>query len=185
MKRRTVASLLLILSSITFNTAKVFGDDGTTLTVSGRIFRECTVNMPNEGSFALGEFTVHDWVANQSGLSHGRTPEFTFTLTGCGENVKIYVSATGTAVNTTDRSSWLANQSGSAPELAASLELVKADGNVIPLILNSAEGHFYMTTVSENTPIEVTLKGLLSRTDNNNTPIGTYRATMIVNFEFF
>lgn len=156
---------------------------GMAMTVTGEVYKECTVTMPDNGSFNLGTYSVHDWVDNRSWLSPGAIPEFTFTLTGCGEGVKVYVSATGTPVNSGERLNWLANGTGTAPELAASLELVKADGNTMPLPLNGTV-HTYTVTESENTPVRVTLKGLLNRTDNSERPVGTYRATLTVNFEF-
>ncbi|WP_368758795.1 hypothetical protein [Klebsiella oxytoca] len=161
-----------------------FADNGgTTVMVTGRVYRECTVNMPDNGSFPLGNFIVNNWVDNQSWLSPGVTPSFTFTLTGCGEQVKVYIAATGTSVNSTNRVHWLANQTGTAPELAASLELVKYDGSTMPLPLNGVP-YLYSTTASENTPVQVTLKGLLNRTDNSQRPVGTFRATLTVNFDF-
>lgn len=189
--RKGGALLTLLLSGIVWGVAVTAtpaavtpeSGDGATLLVTGRVFRECTVTMPENGSFNLGTYSVQDWVDNRSWLSRVAPPEFTFTLTGCGEGVKVHVSATGTPVNSGERLNWLANGTGTAPGLAASLTLVKADGNTMPLPLDGTV-HTYIVTESENTPVRVTLKGLLNRTDNNERPAGTYRATLTVNFEF-
>lgn len=152
------------------------------LTVIGRIFKECTVNMPEGGNFDLGSYSINEWVTGQSWLSSGPTPSFVFTLTDCGEQVKVYISATGTSVNQTDKANWLANQTGTSDELAASINLIKRDGNAMLLKLNDSP--YLYTTTTGNTPIEVTLQGLLNRTDNSRKPTGTFAATLTINFEF-
>lgn len=180
MKRvNTLAGLLLLPLS-------VFGageNAGTALTVTGEVYRLCEVSMPENATFRLGDFVVSNWVENQSWLSPGTTPEFIFTLTGCGVGNAVTISATGTPVNTTDRVSWLANQTGTAPELAASVELIKTDGTAVPLPLDGTV-YPYTTISNISAPTEVKLKGLLRRTDNGNRPVGTYQATLTIHFEF-
>lgn len=180
--RKGGALLTLLLPVIAWG-AVTPESGGIAMTVRGEVYKECNVTIPENGSFNLGTYSVQDWVDNRSWLRGGASPEFTFTLTGCGEGVKVYVSATGTPVNSGERLNWLANGTGTARGLAASLELVKADGNMMPLPLDGTVS-IYTVTESENTPVRVTLRGLLNRTDNNERPVGTYRATLTVNFEF-
>lgn len=181
MKRRILAALLGIMPLYGYAATHVTEESGATLSVTGEVYRLCTVSMPDEGAFPLGEFSVHDWVENQSWLRHGAPPEFTFTLTGCGEG-RVTLSVTGTSVNSSNRIHWLANQTGSTSELAASLELVKTDGTTTPLSLNGTAYPYADTR--DNETVLITLKGLLNRTDNSHRPTGTYQATLTVNFDF-
>jgi hypothetical protein len=175
-----LAGLLLALVTALATAA---GTEGSEIPVYGSVYRDCTVNTPENGIFHLGTFTVAHWVTNQSWLSHGAAPVFTFTLTGCDEGTHVTISATGTPVDSGERASWLANQQGTSQELAASLELIGADGTGTPLRLN--DGQYSYGTVTETTPpTEVKLKGLLQRTDNSHTPVGTFRAQLTVYFDF-
>lgn len=175
--------MMMVFSAVGATQIAAAEEEGMTLTVRGEVFRECTVSMPDEGTFHLGNFTTADWVENRNWLGQGDAPVFTFLLTGCDPGTLVTISASGTAVDAGDRISWLANQRGTATELAASIALIKSDGTTVPLALNET-GYPCATISSAGAPAEVKLRGTLRRTDNRQRPAGTFLATLTIRFEF-
>lgn len=184
----TMASLFFVPF---FATAAASNVTTKQLTVTGEVYKTCTVTVPGD-TFHLGRFRSTRWdVGGGDGLEPEQHQFYIVRLEQCDPSTTVTITAQANSVSTTDVR-FIANEGGNNPEIQGSLAL--QNHNSIPnendgkawrwLWMDGTHPIVYTTVAAAGDTHELKFWGLLRRTNTAVSPVGTFSGGLTLTFTF-
>lgn len=178
---KTLIVLVLAIPAFVY-AADPPNESRTRLTITGKVYRACSVTPPSNTTIDLGTYRTSDWTPNYNNLRNGNT-DIPFSLTDCDADtvLKITAKADNRGVANLSEYHWfIGNDNVTAPDLHAGIGYVKEDGTMHTLHTDGSNAR----VLSVSSGDVVTIRLSLRRTNTTVVPVGEYSGAVTVIFTF-